>query len=128
MKSIYLTQVINNINKDLVELLLMVKDKKIYKNEIIYTLRDITGELTFKDKNNCNNTLNIGDVVKAYIKDNMIVKVDSSEFNYNLNDFMNYVKKDIKSILYELEEMTTQQFKCKEVMSLNKYFLAIRIS
>ncbi len=101
MKSIYLTQVISNINKDLVELLLMVKDKKIYKNEIIYTLGDITEELTFKDKNNCNNTLNVGDVVKAYIKDNMIVKVDSSEFNYNLNDFMNYVKKDIKSILYE---------------------------
>lgn len=122
MKSIYLTQVISNINKDLVEVLLMVKDKKTYKNEIIYTLGDITEELTFKDKNNYNNTLNVGDVVKAYIKDNMIVKVDSSEFNYNLNDFMNYVKKDIKSILYELEKMTTQQFKCKEVISLNKYF------
>lgn len=122
MKSIYLIQVINNRNKDLIELLLMVKDKKIHKDGIMYTLGDITGELTFLDENDCNNALNIGDVVKSSIKDDKIVNLGLSISNYNLNDFMNYTKRDIKSILYELEEMTTKGFKCKEVMSLNKYF------
>ncbi|WP_346871231.1 HD domain-containing protein [Clostridium sp. UBA5119] len=122
MKSIYLIQVVNSTNKDLVELLLMIKDKKIYKDEIIYTLGDITGELRLKVKNNYNNVLNIGDVVNVSIKDNSIVKLDLSKYSYNLNDFMNCVKRDVKFILDELEEMTTQQFKCEEVMSLDKYF------
>jgi 3'-5' exoribonuclease len=122
MKSIYLIQVVNSMNMDLVELCLMVKDKNIYKDEVIYTLGDITGELIFEEKYNWENTINVGDIVKVTIKDHKIVKLDLSKSNYHLNDFMNYVKRDIKSILDELEEMTTQKFECEEVMSLNKYF------
>ncbi len=95
MKSIYLIQVANSTNKDLVELLLMVKDKKIYKDEIMYTLGDITGELRLKVKNNYNKVLNIGDVVNVSIKDNSIGKLDLSKSSYNLNDFMNCVKRDV---------------------------------
>ncbi|GAA0771022.1 HD domain-containing protein [Clostridium subterminale] len=122
MKSIYLTQAVNSRNNDLVELLLMIKDKSIHKDEITYTLGDITGELSFKSKYDCNNMLNIGDVVSVSIKDSNIVKLNLSKSSYSLNDFMNSVKRDIKSILDELEEMTTRQFKCEEVMSLDKYF------
>ncbi|MEG1257063.1 HD domain-containing protein [Clostridium sp.] len=122
MKPVYLREVINNAKESTISLLLMIKDKEVYKDNIIYTLCDITGEIEFNDKSSSIHNLSVGNVVKACILNNKISKISLEDGAYDLRDFMCYVKRDINDIMEELEEITTNQFQDEEVKALNKYF------
>lgn len=118
MKSNYLIQVMNSLDVLLVETLLIVREKVKYNNGIRYILGDITTDIDIITDVD----VEIGDIVKAIIRNNTIEQISIYKGEYDLRDFMPFVKKDINSILNELESFTTEKFKTREAIELNNYF------
>lgn len=118
MKSIYLNQVMGVESPHMNEVLLIIREKTVYNNSIKYILGDITGDVEFISKLE----VNIGDIVKSIIVNNSINKISIYKGEYDLRDYMPYVKRNVESILMELEELTTDKFQSNEALELNKYF------
>ncbi|MEG0308888.1 MAG: HD domain-containing protein [Clostridium sp.] len=118
MKSIYLNQCTITTNAERVHVQLMVKDKYIVNKKISYVLGDITGDIEFVSIDN----FNVGDIVLVGIANSKVINVKLDYKQHDLRDFICHVKRDIKDIMIELEEETTNQFKDEEVLTLNKYF------
>lgn len=118
MKSIYLNQAMDRIDSTITEVILIVREKTNYNNGIRYILGDITGDIDFIT----NIKVEVGDIVLVIIENNKVKCIHTYKDKYDLRDYMPYVKRDIKSILEEIEELTTDTFKSSEVIELNKYF------
>lgn len=118
MKSNYLIQVMSNLDVSLVETLLIVREKFKYNNSIRYILGDITADIDLITDVD----VEVGDIVNTSIRNNIIEQISIYYGEYDLRDFMPFVKKDIKSILNELESLTTEKFKTREAIELNNYF------
>ncbi len=118
MKSIYLNQAISRNDSTITEVLLIVRERTTYNNGVKYILGDITGDIDFIT----NVKVEVGDVVLAIIENNQVKYINTYKDKYDLRDYMPCVKRDINSILKELEELTTNTFESSEVIELNNYF------
>lgn len=120
MKSVYLKDIININDSIPIEILLIIREKRVSEKNIRYILGDITDDIEciLRDK------VEVGDIVTAYWVNGKIKSISTYKGEYDLKDFMLHSPKDINSMLKELELLTTNTFNDEEVIRLNNYFFS----
>lgn len=100
--------------------------KKLYRddnNNTIAYAGDNTGDIKsiIPDKEDI---LKIGDVIIAEGAVGNIFDITSFEKieNFNMEDFLSTVKRPIDDIMKDIEDMSKEEFKSKEILALNDYF------
>lgn len=118
MKSVFLNDIINTNDCDEINILLLIKEKISMDNEIKYVLGDITQDVEYTTSED----YEIEQIVLGTWNNGRIKKVILYEGDYELKDFIPHSQRDIKSILNQLEILTTDSFKNEEAIRLNNYF------
>lgn len=92
-------------------------------DKLICFLGDKTGDIkaTIPD---VEDTLKTGDViwVKGVYENSFIIEEFQKEDNYNIEDYLPTVKRPIEDIMNELEQISKEEFKSKEAITLDNYF------
>lgn len=120
MKPIFLKDLINMKALGIKEVLLIVREKTIVDNSIRYILGDITEDITFISSEKAEE----GDIVVATFENGGIKNISLYAEGYDLEDYMPHTKRNMDSILEELEQLTTNTFQDEEVVRLNNYFFS----
>ncbi len=125
MKQYYLEQIRKMDNNIEINILLMIKKRfKDSEERTTYVLGDSTSDIKVSTTSIKALNLNIGDVILVPINHNFIINFDKLiiEEDYELEDFLPSVKRDINHIMEELESLTVEEFTTIEAQSINDYF------
>lgn len=101
--------------------------KKLYHdgNKSTLILGDKSGDTkaVIEDKEDI---LKVGNVVKVKGVLSNVFEVKKFEIvpNFSMEDYLPYVERPIEDIMREIEEMSNEEFKSKEVIALNNYFFS----
>lgn len=120
MKSTYLKDIVNITDSNEIDILLIIRSKKVLKDTVNYVLGDITKDIEYASNEN----FEVGKIVKASCHNGIIKAISMYYGEYELKDFLPHSKRAIETIMRELEELTTKTFRDEEVLRLNEYFFA----
>ncbi|PRR77777.1 3'-5' exoribonuclease YhaM [Clostridium liquoris] len=122
MKELYVKDMKAGTNAK-VSLMIMKKLYRDNNNNTIAYAGDNTGDIksTIPDKEDI---LKIGDVIIAEGVVGNIFDITSLEKieNFNMEDYLSTVKRPIDDIMKEIEDISKEEFKSKEILALNDYF------
>ncbi|MCY6959392.1 HD domain-containing protein [Clostridium brassicae] len=111
-------------NKIIEETFMIMKKLKTSEDELIAFIGDRSGDIKSIISYD-NNILNVGDVIKVTaIIENGIMRVETFQKieEYNIQDFLPTIDKDIDEIMNEIKDLSDLEFKSIEARTLDEYF------